>query len=76
MTRRLALLRIDAGLLVRALGLPDDVLIDGARVTFGDLGIVELRVEHGALPEVKHGERLPVVTALFDKGRGFVRWRA
>lgn len=81
-SRRLAILRVSGPLLVQALHLPPDTVVDDVRMSFGQPDAIELRVDQADLPLAAPGAAIPLVNAEFrsDLVEGpawltsFVRW--
>jgi hypothetical protein len=80
--KHLAILRVSQQLLVQALHLPPDTVVDAAKILFHAPDTIELRVEHADLPLSPIGNVIPVVSAEFrtEHMEGqvreivFVRW--
>lgn len=69
--KHLGILEIDATILLRMLGFPEDAKVDGLRVDFErNAAIVKLRIEHPDLPLVDVGEVVTTVVAEFTNGAG------
>lgn len=77
-TKCLGILQISSSLLLRALRLPPDTVIQDVQMQFERGDIVEFRILHPDLPILEEGKRIPRVTAEFqtlpDQEIVFTRW--
>ena len=61
---RLARIQITPEIIVEALKLPQETRIIGC-IEFA--GLIELKVEHPDLPELKHGDKIPLIKPIYKK---------
>jgi hypothetical protein len=67
MGARLGVLRVSSHLLVQALGLPENTLIQAVHIPIDEPNVLEFRVEEESLPLVKEGAVIQRVKASLER---------